>query len=296
MTDGRPREADLSGVRTVAIAGRASKVRAESLSHKPKLVALVANETAATRSYLAIKEKRAAEAGCAFEVVRLGEGAAVLELTDALSSIKADAIIVQLPLPVGIDTTLVCDEIPLEKDADVLSSAARAKFTRGEYRALPAGRQVLPPVVGAVREVLAPGKVELADKKAVVVGEGWLVGKPCATWLGQQGAQVAVVDINTPATEFAAALLAADIIVSGAGSAGLIKPEMIKERVVLIDAGTSGGGHLPAGRQEIVGDADPACASKCSLFTPVPGGMGPIAVALLYENAVKLAAQRVAEA
>ena len=87
-------------------------------------------------------------------------------------------------------------------------------------------------------------------------------------------------------SEFAGARVAlaqADIIVAGAGVPHFIKPEMLKEGVVLIDAGTSESGGT------IVGDADPSCANKCSLFTPVPGGVGPLAVAKLFENAVTLA-------
>ena len=80
-----------------------------------------------------------------------------------------------------------------------------------------------------------------------------------------------------------AALRAADIIISGAGSPHLIKPEMLQEGAVLIDAGASELGGA------VVGDADPACVAKCSLFTPVPGGVGPLAVAMLFENVVALA-------
>jgi methylenetetrahydrofolate dehydrogenase (NADP+)/methenyltetrahydrofolate cyclohydrolase len=125
--------------------------------------------------------------------------------------------------------------------------------------------------------------LEIRDKRTVVVGEGFLVGAPVAVWLTQQGARVNIID--TPAS-FAGArvtLAQADIIIAGAGSPHLIKPEMVKEGVVLIDAGTSESGGI------IVGDADLACALRCSLFTPVPGGIGPLAVAFLFENAVTLA-------
>jgi methylenetetrahydrofolate dehydrogenase (NADP+)/methenyltetrahydrofolate cyclohydrolase len=83
--------------------------------------------------------------------------------------------------------------------------------------------------------------------------------------------------------DLSASLRGADLIVSGAGSPHLVKPDMLKEGVVLIDAGTSESGGA------IVGDADPACADKCSLFTPVPGGVGPLAVACLFDNVVTLA-------
>lgn len=248
-----------------------AKARAEKLARQPKVVALAASDTPATRSYLAVKAKRAEDAGCVFETRALGAAFA-----------DADAAIVQLPVPVGTNQKEVCDAIPLGKDADVLSSDARAKFERGEPDAL------LPPVVSAVRTILAFGNAEVAGKKAVIIGDGWLVGNPCAVWLRQQGADVTVLtkesgDFLNSALPAGRQVRAADIIVSGAGSPHLIKPDMLKSGVVLIDAGTSESGGT------IVGDADPACAEVCSIFTPVPGGVGPLAVACLFDNAVTLA-------
>jgi len=240
-----------------------TKARSITLGKTPRILAIVANETPATKSYLAIKAKRAADAGCAFETGALGA-----------SFTRADAVIIQLPLPSGVDQREVCDSIPLEKDADVLSDAARQKFARGDTDAC------VPPVVGAVQKILEFGKIEIEGKKAVVIGRGFLVGAPAAMWLAQQGASVTVVNRSTQ--DFIETLRDADIIISGAGTPHLISPDMIKKGVVLIDAGTS------ESNGEIVGDADPACAAKCSLFTPVPGGIGPLAVACLFENAMTL--------
>lgn len=248
-----------------------AKARAQMLARQPMVVALVASDTPATRSYLAMKAKRAEDAGCLFETRALGATLA-----------DADAVIVQLPVPAGINQKEVCDAIPVEKDADVLSSDARAKFEVGDANAL------LPPVVGAVREIFLQNKVNPKGKSAVVIGNGWLVGNPCAKWLTQQGADVSVLtsksgDFLNGALPAGRQVRAANIIVSGAGVPHLIKPDMLKKGVVLIDAGTSESGGT------IAGDADPSCAAICSLFTPVPGGVGPLAVACLFENAVILA-------
>ena len=264
-----------------------TKARAKALPHPPRVLALVANETPATKSYLAIKSKRAADAGCILEVRRIDmagiqKNKRSLKVVDSVRKVagEADAIIVQLPLPAGVDTKAVCDAIPVEEDADVLSSASRSKFEMKGLRNL----SLLPPVVGAVRKIFEFGNVEVAGKKVVVIGDGWLVGKPAATWLAQQGAEVSF--LTSKSGDLTAALRAADIIVSGAGSPHLIKPEMLKQGVVLIDAGTSESGGA------IAGDTDPACADKCSIFTPVPGGVGPLAVACLFENVVTLAERR----
>lgn len=239
-----------------------AKTGAQTLSRRPKVIALVGEETLATKSYLKIKAARATDAGCDFEVRPYPS-----DYTDA------DAVIIQLPLSSSVDAQAACDTIPLEKDADVLSRAARAKFEEGEQGAL------LPPVVAAIKEILERGEVGVAGKKAVVIGSGFLVGAPAATWLAQRGAQVTVA---TRETDLSWVLKDADIIIAGAGVPGLIKPEMIKEGVVLIDASTSESNGV------IVGDADPACAVKCLLFTPVPGGVGPVAVACLFENVLFL--------
>lgn len=242
-----------------------TKARTEKLQRRPNVLMYVSpNETPATRSYVNMKAKSAEEAGCDLE-----------ETKSLTFSSRADAIIVQLPLPPELSVAEILNSIPLEQDADVLSSAARQKFERGDEDAL------LPPVVGAVRKILISGGIEVKNKKAVVIGNGWLVGAPVATWLIQQGAQVEVVPNKTK--EISAILRTADIIVSGAGSPHFITPDMLKENVVLIDAGTSELGGT------ISGDADPSCAEKCSIFTPVPGGVGPIAVAYLFENVVTLA-------
>ena len=262
--------------RAIATEGLArTKERASMLARTPRVLAVVTSDTPATRSYLAIKTKRATEAGCALDIVQFREDTSTEILAAAVRSSDAEAVIVQLPLPQQVDTREVCNAIPASKDADVLSDAAREKFEKGDHDAL------LPPVVSAVREILENNRIPVKGKKAVVVGAGFLVGAPVATWLLQQGAHVHQVTIEN-SVEVKNLLGEADIIVSGAGSPHLIKPEVLKEGVVLIDAGTSESGST------ISGDADPACVAKCLLFTPVPGGVGPLAVACLFDNAVTL--------
>ncbi len=242
-----------------------TKARAEKLPHPPRVVAYVAQgPTPATRSYLNIKKRSAEAAGCIFE-----------ETSDRATLADADAALVQLP--VSSEDGAMFDTLPIGKDADVLSAGARAKFARGDADAL------LPPVVGAIEEIFKTYDVDPRGKTAAVIGNGFLVGAPVATWLRQQGAGVSVWTVEDDEEEKAAALRTADLIVSGAGAPHLITSDLIQDDVVLIDAGTSELGG------EVVGDADPSCAEVCSLFTPVPGGVGPLAVAKLFENAVTLA-------
>jgi len=246
----------------------------------PKLRVVFAGNHPAIEMFVRIKERRAGEAGIVFNLVRLQESVSTEDLIDALSDGTEDAIVVQLPLPEQVDTAKVLNSIPSEKDADVLSHSAYTLFTENSTKAL------LPPVAFAVREVLDTHSVLLAGKRAVVVGDGILVGKPVARFLSESGAVVEVITNISGSLEHSLPL--ADIIVSGAGSPRLITPDLISDGVVLIDAGSS---EL---KGVIEGDIDPSCTLKASLITPVPGGIGPITIAGLLQNVLTLAMRRVA--
>lgn len=264
IVDGRAIAADIL---------RDTKERVLRLGVTPVVRAITCAPSPATLSYLKIKAARAEDAGMHLEVVHLPEDATELAFLEAVRDPGAHAVIVQLPLPSHIRTQEIVNAIALRQDADVLSEHAYAAFEQQTKFSL------LPPVVEAIKEVLERTQVDVSQKKVVVVGQGKLVGIPSAQWLKVSGAKVTVV---TRETESPTSLQEADIIVSGAGSPGLITPQDIREGVVLIDAGTSEQGG------QVVGDADPACALKASVFTPVPGGMGPIAVACLFRNVVTL--------
>lgn len=229
--------------------------------------------SSATKAYLSVKATRAKEAGMTLEVVECSPESTTEEVITAVQKEGADAVIVQLPLPESFDTDAIVNAIPVEKDADVLSEKAYARFERGEEGAL------LPPVVSAIEEILTTVGFDVSGKRAVVVGEGKLVGKPTALWLQSRGASVQVVSRTRGDMSL---LKDAELIVSGAGQAGLITPEHVTDGVVLIDAGTSESNGA------LAGDALPSCAEKASVFTPVPGGVGPLAVACLFKNAALL--------
>lgn len=216
-------------------------------------------------SFVRIKARAAARLGVCLVRRDVSAQAGNAGVIAAIRELVRDTqgIIVQLPLPSEIDTNEVLAAIPGSHDVDGIGSVPR----------------VLPPVARAVAHVLRREGVSLAGKQAVVIGAGRLVGAPVARMLAGAGAEVRVI---TKDTGTLAVLDDADIIVSGAGEPGLIQPAMIRDGVVLIDAGTSEQGG------KVRGDADPACADKCRIFTPVPGGIGPIAVAMIFENLAEL--------
>jgi methylenetetrahydrofolate dehydrogenase (NADP+)/methenyltetrahydrofolate cyclohydrolase len=239
--------------------------------HAMRLGIVVASHDPVIESFVKIKSRAAARLGVEIRRVDLLNKPTT---ADAIATIEklapeVDGIIVQLPLPVVLDTKAVLSAIPPYLDVDGINPAISE-----------ADRAVRAPVAGAIAEILELHNINPKGKRAVVVGAGRLVGIPAAHLLESLGASVSVVTLESGSLD---ALRNADITVLGAGNPGFIKPEMIKEGVVLIDAGTSESSG------KVVGDADPACGAKCSVFTPVPGGVGPIAVAMIFKNLFELA-------
>lgn len=233
--------------------------------------AITVSPTPATVSYLRIKQRAAEAAGMQLEVKELPKDATNEEVITAVMAPGADAVIVQLPLPPHLDEARILSSVPVDKDADVLSSAAREQGT------------LVPPVAGAVDEVLMHAGVDPEGMKVVVIGKGKLAGGPVAAHLAARGALVMSYDEYSFTPEV---LKSAEIIVSGTGVPHLVKPDMLTQGVVLIDAGTSE--QVTEHGSAVVGDIDPDCATLASVYTPVPGGVGPIAVACLFRNAGQL--------
>lgn len=222
-----------------------------------------------TKKYLELKQKRAMELGIDVLHIELDREITTEQAVAAVSEPREanDGVLVQLPFPPQVDIDKVLAAIPSELDIDAMNYC-------GEQT------DVLPPVVGAIAEIAKRHSIGFAGKNVVVVGRGRLVGKPAAFWAKAEGADVTIIDKNTENT--AVVLRQADIIISGAGVPGLITPDKIKEGVAIFDAGTSEEGGV------LKGDADPTCADKASLFTPVPGGIGPVTIAVLLRNLVQL--------
>ncbi|OGC80931.1 hypothetical protein A2943_01510 [Candidatus Adlerbacteria bacterium RIFCSPLOWO2_01_FULL_51_16] len=215
-----------------------------------RLGLVVGDDDPATESFVKIKS-RAAE--------RLGVAVVRGELQKLIKT--CDGIIVQLPHPKAEE---ILAALPGKLDVDAI----------GQHPV------VNTPVVEAISEIFVRTGVSVRGKRAVVIGAGRLVGKPAAAWLTSLGARVSVITQTHGSLE---ELRDADIVISGAGEPGLITPLMLKRGVVLIDAGTSEA----AGK--LMGDANPGCANVASVFTPVPGGVGPIAVAMIFKNLFTLA-------
>ncbi len=196
---------------------------------------------------------------------------------DALSSIQEivgqnfDGIVVQLPLPVGMDIEKILNSVPVEKDIDVLSDQAKQSY---QDKTL----DRVPPVAGAVYEILKSTNILITDKNILIVGNGKLVGEPVGMLLLRENISFSIIDKDTDSNERSEKLKNADIIISGVGVPHMIKPDMVKDGVILIDAGTSESSG------KLAGDIDPKCSDKALFMTPVPGGVGPVTVVALFKN------------
>ncbi|MBV9349218.1 MAG: bifunctional 5,10-methylenetetrahydrofolate dehydrogenase/5,10-methenyltetrahydrofolate cyclohydrolase [Patescibacteria group bacterium] len=239
---------------------------------------VIATESAVTQSYIGIKKRAAARLDISVSEYRLPESAGTDEIVGEVKKAGTaghDGIILQLPLPSSADVEAAKNAIPKDVDVDVLSDSAFSAFEKNAFPALPQ-------VPAAMWYILKRHGIEIAGKEVVIIGKGRLVGKPAMVLFERLGGTVTALekgDSLEPTKK-------ADILISGAGVPSLITPDMIKDGVVIVDGGTSESGGV------VVGDAHPACSQKASLFTPVPGGVGPIAVVEIFANLVSLKAKR----
>ena len=183
-------------------------------------------------------------------------------------------VFIELPLPKHIDAQNIFDVIPSNKDPDVLSKSLQDKFFSGNFF-------ILPPAVESLKIVFEKYGVNPKGKKAAVFGQGFLVGKPISYWLEKNGAKVCRIDIHTKNPGKCSR--ESDLIISGVGKFGLVTGDIVKDGVIVVDFGYG------KKNGKILGDVDfKSVSAKALLITPVPGGMGPILIATVLKNLVKL--------
>lgn len=240
---------------------------------KPKLEIVLVGDDEPSLRYIGQKQKAAQEIGAISELHQLAESSSQEEVINLIQKLNSDqsvtGIIVQLPLPPQLDKEKILGEIKREKDVDGLTL----------------GSPFSPATPSGVMEILHEYHVLVKDKTAAVLGQSQLVGSPLSSMLEQEGARVVRIDINTP-EPIEQLVQQADIAVSAVGKVGLVTESMVKPGAVVIDVGT----NIDPGTGKLVGDVDfEKVAEKASLITPVPGGVGPMTVAMLMKNLVRAA-------
>lgn len=249
----------------------------------PGLAVILVGNDAASATYVASKAKSCKNAGIYSVVHEMPESITQEELLETIQRMnenpKLDGILVQLPLPKHIDTTTVLEAIDPLKDVD-------------GFHPYNVGRMVsnldsfLPATPFGVMRMFDEYGIELSGKNVVVIGSSDIVGKPMASLLINAKATVTVCNSRTK--DLKAHTLAADIVVIAVGVPFLLKGDMVKDGAVVIDVGIN---RLDTGK--LVGDADfESLKEKCSHLTPVPGGVGPMTIAMLLKNTIKAAILR----
>ncbi len=257
---------------------------------KPKIAALpekrffgaaLVGENAASRNFLKQKAKVAEELGIDFRLYELPDTITTNELRAEAGRLatpkNCGGFIVQLPLPDHLQNKhYILNAVPKEKDVDLLSESALGAFYTGRHI-------ISPPSVAVVDQLFHEARLtNLRDLTVAVIGAGVLIGRPVGFWLQNRVGELMVFDSSVKNLQ--EKLKDADVIVSGAGAAGLFNAKHLKEGALVIDFGFN---RTPDGKT--TGDFDPNGADARNIsYTPTPGGTGPILVAKLYENFWKL--------
>ena len=260
------------------------KVRADELKKfgvEPTLAVVLVGEDKASQTYVRAKEKACNEYGIKSVAHRLSENTTQNELLALINVLNLDdsihGILVQLPLPKHIDTNVVLAAIDPRKDVDGFHAVNVGKLVSGLDGFVPCT-----PL--GVMEILKEYGIDVAGLNAVVIGRSNIVGKPMANLLLNASATVTVTHSKTK--NLKEICKNADLIVAAIGKPFFLKADMVKNGVVVVDVGIN---RLDDGR--LVGDVDfDEVAPKCSYITPVPGGVGPMTIAMLLNNTI-LAAQ-----
>ncbi len=257
-----------------------SEVKQETEALKAKgisigLAVVIVGDNPASRVYVNNKKKACAEVGFESFEYALPEETTQEELLALVDKLNKDdtvnGILVQLPLPKQIDEKAVINAILPEKDVDAFHPVNVGNIMIGDFAFLPC-------TPAGVMELIASTGVEISGKECVVIGRSNIVGKPMAMLLLHKNGTVTICHSKTK--NLAEVCSRADILVAAVGRANFVTPDMVKEGAVVIDVGMN---RLENGK--LCGDVDyAACFEKAGYITPVPGGVGPMTIAMLMKN------------
>lgn len=255
------------------------KKEIEALTPKPKLVSIQVGENQVSAVYIKSQKKNAENLGIEYVLETLDAGItqdALIKMIEGLNQDKSvSGIIVQLPLPKGIDHRLVMSSIAPEKDAEGMHPENLGHLLLGDAKLAPCTAQ-------AAMELIESTGAKLYGKEATIVGHSEIVGKPLSLLLLNKFVTTSICHIATGERGVLAEhVKSAEILVVAVGKAGLVKGEWIKEGAIVVDVGINRVGD------KLVGDVEFEQAQKRAAFiTPVPGGVGPLTVTMLLRNVV----------
>lgn len=244
----------------------------------PSLATIIVGDDPASKVYLSLKKKACAEVGLKPKQIELTADTTLDDVLDVIHELnednEVDGILVQLPLPPQLDTYQILTAINPKKDVDGFHPVNIGRLAHGDESFAPATPKG---IVSLLEDV-----TDLEGKNVVIINHSIVIGKPLALMLLARNATVSVCHVHTK--NLSEYTLHADIIISAAGVPGLIREDMVPKDAIVIDAGVA------KTEEGILGDVDfEAVKKKASAITPVPGGVGPMTVAMLLTNTVNAA-------
>lgn len=252
---------------------------------KPGLAVLLVGANPASLTYVSSKQKRCEEVGMLSRLIHLGEETSQGQLfqeIDRLNDDRAvDGILVQLPLPQQIDPVATAMRILPGKDVDGLSPVNIGKLAIGDQSGF------VPCTPLGIKVMLERSEIEVAGRHVVIIGRSNIVGKPLALLLSrkQEGCDATVTIAHSRSHNLAAIARQADILIAAIGVPEFVGPEMVKEGAVVVDVGMNRVADQSARGYRLCGDvAYDRVKERCSAITPVPGGVGPLTIAMLLRN------------
>jgi len=230
-------------------------------------------------AYVEGKHRDCAEVGINSIKVNLSATASQSEIVNAVNELnknsKCTGFIVQLPLPKSVDVQKVLAQIDPKKDADGLHPTNLGNLVLAK-------NSVIPCTPKAILSLLNEYQINLVGAKVLIIGRGTTVGRPLSILLSQKESNATVTLAHTGTKNLSELLLDSDIVIAAIGSPHFLKPEMVKSGVVVIDVGITRTAH------GLVGDVDPKVSDKAAVFSPMPGGVGPMTRAMLLSNLMEL--------
>lgn len=242
-----------------------------AMDQKPIFAVLLLSDDPVCASYVELKKKMAEKIGVTFNIYKFNDIDSEDDIVNCIHFLDCDeevaGVMIQIPVSKKFNGNRLIEAISEDKDVD------------GLRYCLELNSNFKPPVVLSILRAIEESGRKLEDSKVVIIGHGFLVGSPLERTIKYKAKELVVV--NSQTQDLAKITKTADILISAVGAGQIIKPEMIKEGAVLIDAGTTEmSGSL-------VGDIDPESYKKASFYTPVPGGIGPVTAAMLFKNLIK---------
>ena len=250
----------------------------------PRLVVIIVGEDPASRVYVRNKQRACERCGIESTLIEMSEDSTQEEVLDMVESLNSDdsvhGILVQSPIPGDVDELAVASAISPRKDVDGFHPANLGRLVQGDSSGL------MPCTPAGVIRMLEHSGMELVGAKAAVLGRSRIVGMPMSLMLASKGVDATVTIVHSRTHDVELICRESDIVIAAMGRPHLVKSDWVKPGAYVVDVGisrTDGG--------ELAGDVDPQVAKVAGWMTPVPGGVGPMTIAMLMENTLTAARQ-----